>query len=284
MISRRLGIACVLAAFVIGANGFVSHAAAEGCQGHGAAGADSVSVSVSCTDPGGSGTTVSSADGGGPSYVRYEWHSPCTTFQPGDPVAEYVDCGIARTCTDPAYRLWQLWGFAAEDQQWHYITSQCLGASPTAAQTPRPQVTPGLVLDAIRRIGLPRLSVHIQPQGKTLVNFDTNFYVDPQRFSRTITLLGQSVDVEATPAGYTWRHGDGTSATTTEPGAPYPDLAVTYAYQQAATVAPSVQVTYTARFRVGGGAWQQIPGTVTVDGPPTTLAVVEGTGVLSGDH
>lgn len=49
-------------------------------------------------------------------------------------------------------------------------------------------------------------------------------------------------------------------------------------------MAPWVQVTYTARFRVGGGAWQQIPGTVTVDGPPTTLAVVEGTAVLSGEH
>ncbi|HET8559825.1 MAG TPA: hypothetical protein VFL69_04860, partial [Marmoricola sp.] len=138
--------------------------------------------------------------------------------------------------------------------------------------------------NAIRRIGLPQLSVHIQPQGKTLVNFDTNFYVDPQQFSRTLTLLGQSVDVEATPTGYTWLHGDGTSATTTEPGEPYPDLGVTYAYPQAETVAPSVQVTYTARFRVGGGAWQQIPGTVTVEGPPTNLAVVEGTGVLSGDH
>ena len=140
------------------------------------------------------------------------------------------------------------------------------------------------MLDAIRRIGLPRLTVHIQPQGKTLVNFDTNFYVSPQQFARTITLLGQSVEVEATPTGYTWLHGDGTSATTTGPGAAYPDLAVTYAYPAAATVAPSVQVGYTARFRVEGGAWQQIPGTVTVDGPPTILAVVEGTGVLSGEH
>jgi hypothetical protein len=51
-----------------------------------------------------------------------------------------------------------------------------------------------------------------------------------------------------------------------------------------ATVTPSVQVTYTARFRVEGGAWQQIPQTVTVDGPPTSLRVVEGTAVLSGDR
>ena len=90
--------------------------------------------------------------------------------------------------------------------------------------------------------------------------------------------------MEATPTQYTWLHGDGTQASTTSPGAPYPELAVTYAYQQAQTVTPSVRVTYQARFRVEGGGWQQIPETVTVDGPPTSLRVVEGTAVLSGDH
>ena len=211
-------------------------------------------------------------------YVAYRWASTC-----GGLNAANLDCGAARTCPDPLEHRWRLWGQRSAGT-WDPLETRCFDAPPTAAQTPKPQVTPGLVLNAIRRIGLPQLSVHIQPQGKTLVNFDTNFYVDPQQFNRTLTLLGQSVDVEATPTGYTWLHGDGTSATTTDPGAPYPELAVTYAYPTAATVAPSVQVTYTARFRVGGGAWQQIPGTVTVDGPPTNLLVVEGTGVLSGEH
>jgi len=252
------------------------------CQGSGSAGHDVLHVGMTCEDPG-SNVPVAPVGDEDPAIVEYRWVSVCESIGQQASGDISYDCGAARTCPDPADRLWRLWG-GLDTGEWIPVSSQCLGAPPTAAQTPKPQVTPGLVLNAIRRIGLPQLSVHIQPQGKTLVNFDTNFYVDPQQFNRTLTLLGQSVDVEATPTGYTWRHGDGTSATTTDPGAPYPELAVTYAYPTAATVAPSVQVTYTARFRVGGGAWQQIPGTVTVDGPPTNLLVVEGTGVLSGDH
>ncbi len=47
---------------------------------------------------------------------------------------------------------------------------------------------------------------------------------------------------------------------------------------------PSVDVTYTARFRVNGGAWQDIPDTVTIAGPSTDLRVSEATAVLSGQY
>jgi hypothetical protein len=165
------------------------------------------------------------------------------------------------------------------------LGTECFGRPPTAAQTPRPQVTPALVLQAIRRIGLPALQAHTQPQDKTLVNFETIFYTEPQAFTRTITLLGQQVDVEATPTTYTWHHGDGTSATTTDPGAPYPAKDITYEYTDAhTTVQPSVDVTYTARFRVNGGGWQDIPETVTIPGPSTDLRVSEATAVLSGQY
>jgi hypothetical protein len=50
------------------------------------------------------------------------------------------------------------------------------------------------------------------------------------------------------------------------------------------TVYPSVDVTYTARFRVNGEAWQGIDETVTVDGPPGELLVAESVGSLSGDY
>ena len=146
-------------------------------------------------------------------------------------------------------------------------------------------MTPGLVLEAIRRLGLPALEAHTQPRDKTLVNFATIFYTEPQRFSRTITLLGQRVDVEATPTRFTWHHGDGTSATTTGPGAPYPSKDITYDYTHAhVTVRPSVDVTYAARFRVNGGAWRGIPETVTIAGPPSQLRVSEATAVLSGQY
>jgi hypothetical protein len=172
-----------------------------------------------------------------------------------------------------------------EAGDWDPLATQCFGRPPTAADTPRPHVTPALVLNAIRRIGLPAVEAHTQPAGKTLVNFDTIFYTEAEPFTRTITLLGQQVDVEATPVGYVWHHGDGTVDETDSPGAPYPSKEITYRYQDAhTTVRPSVDVVYGARFRVNGGSWQDIPQQVTVAGPETDLRVSEATAVLSGSY
>lgn len=154
-----------------------------------------------------------------------------------------------------------------------------------AAAPPLPQVTSGVVLTALRRIGLPSLEVRTQPEDKTLVNFDTIFYADPQTFSRTVTLLGRRVRIDATPGSFTWHYGDGSTASTTTPGVPYPSKDVTHSYTDAhATVQTSVDVTYSARFRVGDGAWQDIPGAVTITGPASPLRISEATAVLSGSY
>lgn len=147
-----------------------------------------------------------------------------------------------------------------------------------------PQVTWQMVLREIQRIGLPSLQVQVQPADRTLVNFKTNFYAEPEAFERQITLLGQGVDVRATPTRFDWTFGDGSGDQTEGAGAPYPDLQITHTYSDAdVTVSPSVDVTYSAEFRVGGGGWQDIPQTVTISGPPTSLQIVEATPVLSGE-
>lgn len=153
------------------------------------------------------------------------------------------------------------------------------------ADAPRPTVTPALVLSALRRIGLPAIEVQTQPAGKTLIHFDTIFYAEPERFSRRLQLLGQQVAVQAVPEQFTWHHGDGTARSTRSPGAPYPAKEITHQYTDAhATVQPRVDVTYRARFRVNGGAWQDIDETVTIAGPPRALRVSEATAVLSGQY
>jgi hypothetical protein len=157
--------------------------------------------------------------------------------------------------------------------------------APAAAPAPRPQVTPGVVQTALRRIGLPSLRARTQPEDKTLVNFDTIFYTAPQPFTRTVTLLGRQVQVTATPSVFIWHYGDGTTATTATPGAPYPAKDVTHDYMDAhVTVRTSVDVTYSGRFHVDGGPWQTIPGTVTITGPTAPLRVSEATPLLSGNH
>jgi hypothetical protein len=200
-------------------------------------------------------------------------------------VGDSPDCGQANTCPDPAERLWRLWGLTS-DGDWAALGTQCAGPQgPPPAATPKPQVTPGLVLAELKRIGLPSLEARTQPRDKTLVNFDTIFYADPQAFVRTITLLGQSVDVEARPTSFTWHYGDGTATTTSTPGAPYPAKDVVHSYTDAhTTVRTSVDATYTARFRVGNGGWRAIPETVTITGPAGVLRISEATAVLSGEQ
>ena len=141
-----------------------------------------------------------------------------------------------------------------------------------------------MVLSALRRVGLPALTTHVQPSDKTLVNFDTIFYTEPQPVDLQLTILRQAVEVEARPTSYRWVFGDGSQVTTDSPGAPYPSKDVTYRYLDAdVTVHPHVEAVYSARFRVGGGDWQDIGETVTTVGPPAELRIVEGTPLLAGD-
>ena len=71
-----------------------------------------------------------------------------------------------------------------------------------------------------------------------------------------VTLLGQVVQLHIVPSQFAWQFGDGESLVTAEPGSAYPDLDVTHRYLKKGKVAPSVDTTYTAEFRVNGGAWR----------------------------
>ena len=214
-------------------------------------------------------------------YIEYRWTTVCVRATPNDSAT----CGVASTCPTPGEERAQLWGRTRVGSPWEPLATRCSSAAPANIPVPQPQVTPGLVLTELKRIGLPSLQAHTQPRDKTLVNFETIFYADPQPFTRTITLLGRSVDVEAHPTSFTWHYGDGTSTTTSTPGAPYPSKDVTHSYTDAhTTVQASVDVTYTARFRVGNGGWQAIPETVTILGPGAPLRISEATAVLSGGY
>ena len=154
--------------------------------------------------------------------------------------------------------------------------AQPVAAPPAPPQPPQVTVTPGMVQQAFQQIPLPPSVLRIQPpDGETLVNFETNFYTDAAAFDRSVTLLGQSVDLRLYPVAYTWVHGDGTSATGDDPGAPYPDLRVTHVYEHKGRVTPRVDVTWAADYRLPGTPWRPVDGTVTVPGTPQPLRVLE---------
>lgn len=145
-----------------------------------------------------------------------------------------------------------------------------------------PLPTEADVLHATRTIGLPSLTVKVQPDDKTLVNIPTVLYAEPQPFERTVTILGYRVDLVAVPTRYRWIHGDGTHQTTSSPGKRYPAMDVTHRYKRPAkNVTPSVDVTYQVRYRIDGGAWQTIGQTLTASGPAVELDVAEAAPVLT---
>ncbi len=129
---------------------------------------------------------------------------------------------------------------------------------------------------------LPPSQLEIQPpNGRTLVNFDTNFYTERPAFTRVVTLLGQRITLRIEPASFTWHFDHGAPRTTTTPGARYPRLLVTHTYEKKGSYRPRVDTTYTAVFRVGGGAWRPVPGSVTITGPTVALEAVEARPLLT---
>lgn len=172
---------------------------------------------------------------------------------------------------------------AANPPQWTVVGNVCLE---------NPDELLGLSAETVAkeftRLTWPQANLAIQPpDGETLVNLPTTFRAtNPDPITQTVTLLGHTVNIEATPTQWTWhwaQHNDHattddkTPHTTNNPGAPHPHATITHAYRLAdTTVTPSVDVTYQGRYRVDGGTWENIPDTHTINGTPgQTLTVLE---------
>jgi hypothetical protein len=81
--------------------------------------------------------------------------------------------------------------------------------------------------------------------------------------------------------GFTYVFGDGsTFGPTLSPGGVYPDGDVTHVYRSRGAFAVRVNTTFGADFSLDGSTWDEIPSTVTVPGPTTTVTVREAKGVL----
>lgn len=149
------------------------------------------------------------------------------------------------------------------------------------ADPDEPEVTPGDVVEAVKRVGLPRLTVAVQPAGSTLVNLETIFHTQAPAFARTVPILGSDVTLRAAPAAYTWHHGDGTIQTTSNPGRPYPAMDVIHRYRTPAHLSARVDVTYRVTYRIDDGAWQNLSTPIIAPGPATALRVREARPVLT---
>jgi hypothetical protein len=144
-----------------------------------------------------------------------------------------------------------------------------------------PPPSPAEVYRYFQTLPLPELTVQQQPPGNGLVGLPVIFYTDSattQTF--TVDIRGFQVVIEAGAVSYTWHTGDGTDLVSDNPGAPYPNQTVTHDYASG-TYTAYLTTTWGATFTVNGGAWADVPGTTTTDGPPVTFAVLEARPVLT---
>ena len=125
-----------------------------------------------------------------------------------------------------------------------------------------------------------------QPPGpKVIISKAFIVYTNPSPQHQTTTILGTSIEVEFTPASYTWGWGDGTTTTTTDPGAPYPHQTLTHHYQHTATgVTTTLTTTWTTRYRpTGESQWRPIEGTITTTETSTPYDLVRIVTYLTDD-
>lgn len=134
-----------------------------------------------------------------------------------------------------------------------------------------------LILREFKRIQWPASKLVVQPPGgKTLVNFETNFYIpDHRAVDQSVTVAGRQVEIRAVPTAYAYFFGDGSVEETASPGSPHPNLDITHEYERTGAVGVRVDTTYTGEYRIGAGEWIAIPETLTVTGATQDLEVVE---------
>lgn len=160
----------------------------------------------------------------------------------------------------------------------------------------RAQVTPVLVHEEIQR-RVPGVAIGVAPPGgRTLVNVQTVLWVvtPVQRSLGTVTLLGAfRVALRIHVEHVEWVFGDGATDRVDTPGRPYRTgehcatmscpghYGHTYTSTGAKTV--SSRVIWSGQYSVNGGAWQDVPGTVTGPTARVIVQVEQARGVLVPD-
>lgn len=160
--------------------------------------------------------------------------------------------------------------------------------APNAGNPAAPGVTTGEVAHLV-----PAVSAQgMEPRGFMVVGLPTNFYADATSSIVTTTLLGTPAEVRFTPVSFTWDHGDGSSMTSGTGGATWSALglaefsetATSHVFDRAGDYTISLTIRYSAEYRIGGGAWQALAGTVPSTSPPLTASAKAAKTVLVADN
>jgi len=194
-------------------------------------------------------------------------------------------CHGGSRCADGSIRIWQ-W-FQPSGEPSAKADGGLSACAAIISNDPR-TLTRSDIAHAFKTIELPAARLVIQPpKGRTLVNFDTVFYTTQGSFRRSVRLLGHRVEFRIRPNEFSFVFGDGHWLTTRDRGRPFTTKAalardITHRYLTKGVFHPSLETTYGADFRVDGGRWRAVVGTVTIQGPELDLEAVTATPVLVG--
>jgi hypothetical protein len=123
-----------------------------------------------------------------------------------------------------------------------------------------------VALELLNQVPIPDIAIEANP-ATGLVALSSWFWIDGydgSPISSSDALPGVTVDVEVVPLVYRWSFGDGTTAETMSLGQRYPaESDIRHVYEQSSLAAGgaysiTVEVTFTARYRVNGGAWEAL--------------------------
>jgi hypothetical protein len=123
-------------------------------------------------------------------------------------------------------------------------------------------------------------TLHMEPDGWTVVGLTTNFWIYVAANTHTGELLEAPASVRFTPVGYTFSYGDSDAYSGTNPGDTWSsqrldefDPAPTgHIFTESGTYDIAGSVEYSAEYQFDGEPWRPIVGTVRI--PTNTLSVV----------
>lgn len=236
-----------------------------------------------------------------PPWYRYASTSYCSSAPPGDGgstqascTAEFAVCnpgGQPGATSGPAVRVWQMevdrTGQPVPGAAWQDIGWTCLSQLVPGANN---VLTMQMILDEFHKTVFAKPKASIQPVGlKTLVNLPTFYELEwdptgyePGEADGTV-LVGRQVEIEPVFKSATYIYGDGEASGPVKSfGGPHPDGDVIHTYRKKMVAPVQINATYGGRFRVDGGAWVDIPDTVTIEGTPVNLTVAEAKARLYG--
>ena len=218
-----------------------------------------IRIAVSLSSPGQSGTGVPVSTGGGPSSGG--WSCSANIMNIGNATRSWFEGEAPQhpnqspwvvNCTNGYMNI--VWLPNAASSSNVSVVVDTSGAIDPVV----------LAADLVDQLPVPAIKIGVNP-APGLVALPSWFWIEgydgaPITISRSLASV--TVEVQITPTSYRWSFGDGAKLETTTLGRPYPATSeIRHTYEQSSLAAGgkftvTVDLTFSARYRVSGGAWQ----------------------------